>query len=134
MDNLYTRTIVAGVFFGIWPLLMNKSGLSGGVSALAFSLLTFVFIFPFAISEIGNVHGVKWMMLIGAGVCAAIGVLCFNSMLAKATAQNISTLLVINFLLQIAVTATYQVALNGLSLTKGSGFVLAAIAAALLLK
>jgi len=135
MDSMQIKTVVAGVFFGIWPLFMNKSGLSGNASAMAFSLMVLIFVFPFAVSDIGNVSGIKWTMLLGAGACAAIGVLCFNNMLASATAQNIGSLLVLNFVLQIAVAAVYQIVLShGVSLTKGIGFVLAAVAAVLLLK
>lgn len=135
MNELQLKALFAGLFFGLWPLLMNKSGLSGNVSAMAFSGLVLIFVSPFAIGELGHVSNIKWMMVIFAGLFGAIGVLCFNGMLAKATTQSVGTLFVLMIVVQTAVPAIYQGFINGgISLTKGIGFALAAIAAVLLTK
>lgn len=135
MDSLQVKALLAGLFFGLWPLLMNKSGLSGNVSAMAFSGLVLVFVTPFAIGDIGHMMNIRWMMVVGAGLFGAVGVMCFNGMLAKATPQSVSTLFVLMIVVQTAVPAIYQAIINGgVSLTKGVGFALAAIAAVLLCK
>ena len=135
MDNLQIKALLAGLFFGLWPLFMNKSGLNGNVSAMAFSGLVLVFVSPFALSNIGDLSNIKWLMVVGAGLFGALGVMSFNGMLAKATPQAVSTLFVLMIVVQTAIPAVYQVIMNGgLSLTKGLGFALAAIAAVLLVK
>ncbi|MGC9605762.1 MAG: hypothetical protein ABSF56_03375 [Minisyncoccia bacterium] len=114
---------------------MNKSGLNGNVSAMAFAGLVLLFVSPFALSNIGDLSNTKWLMVVGAGLFGALGVMSFNGMLAKATPQAVSTLFVLMIVVQTAVPAVYQVIMNGgLSLTKGLGFALAAIAAVLLVK
>ena len=135
MDSLQVKALLAGLFFGLWPLLMNKSGLSGNVSAMAFSGLVLVFVTPFAIGDIGHMTNIRWMMVVGAGLFGAVGVMFFNGMLARATPQSVSTLFVLMIVVQTAVPAIYQAIINGgVSLTKGIGFALAAIAAVLLCK
>jgi hypothetical protein len=135
MDGLQIKALLAGLFFGLWPLLMNKSGLNGNVSAMAFAGLVLLFVSPFALSNIGDLSNTKWLMVVGAGLFGALGVMSFNGMLAKATPQAVSTLFVLMIVVQTAVPAVYQVIMNGgLSLTKGLGFALAAIAAVLLVK
>jgi hypothetical protein len=135
MDDSQIKALLAGVFFGLWPLFMNRSGLSGNVSAFAFSALVAVFVFPFAVGGLGHLTNIRWLMVIAAGLLGAIGVMCFNGMLAKATAQNVSTLFVLMIVVQTAIPAIYQVIVNGgASPTKCLGFAFAAIAAILLLK
>ncbi len=55
MGELQFKAIVAGVFFGIWPLLMNKSGLSGNVSSAVFGLGVLMIVAPFAFYELRNI-------------------------------------------------------------------------------
>jgi uncharacterized membrane protein len=135
MDNLQMKALLAGLFFGIWPLFMNKSGLNGNVSSVVFAGIACVCLIPLSIGAWGNIGNTKWVMVIAAGILGAIGLICFNGMLAKATAQNVSTLFVLMIVMQTAVPILYQVMMNGgMSLTKGIGFALAAIATVLLLK
>lgn len=135
MDRLQINALLAGLFFGIWPLLMNRSNLSGNASALAFSGLVALFVAYFGIRDFGNSADIKWIFVVSAGIFGAIGVMCFNGMLAKATPANVSTLFVLMIVVQTAVPALYQVIMNGgLNLTKTIGFILAACAAVLLTK
>lgn len=137
MNNLQVSSIIAGVFFGLWPLLLNKSGLNGNVASVIFSGIGFICIALVAFT-IGNMTvpaHTNWWLAIGAGAASAIGVLLFNGVLAKASPLNIGTLFVLMLVIQIAVPAIYQVIVSGsLSITKGLGFALAAVTAVLLLK
>ncbi len=54
-------------------------------------------------------------------------------MLAEATSQNISSLFVLMLVIQIVIQAIYQTAMGGITVTKGVGFLLAAVSATLLL-
>lgn len=130
--ELQIKALLAGVFFGIWPLLMNRSGLPGSVSSAVFSGVVFLFVVPFALKGGVATLDANWVMAIGAGVVAAVGVLQFNGMLAKAIPQNVGTLFVLMIVVQVAIPAIYQVVMTGLTVTKAAGF-LAAIVAAILL-
>ena len=137
MDNLIVKAVVAGLFFGAWPLLMNRSGMSGNVASLVFSAVVLLCVIPFALRPImsGSVDlaQASWAMAILAGVAAAVGMMVFNGMLAKATPQSVGTLFVLMILVQTTVPVVYDTVMNGgISLTKAAGFVLAAAAAFLL--
>lgn len=133
--SLELRAILAGIFFGAWPLLMNKSGLNGNVSAAMFSLVVFVIVLPFAIQSGGStVKDAVWPFAISACIAGAIGLLSFNGMLAEAAAVKVSVggLIVLMTVVQICVPATYQTVTAGLTTTRAVGFVFAIVAAILL--
>lgn len=134
MNELHVRALLAGLFFGLWPLLMNKSGLSGNVSALAFTVGVLVIVSPFALYELrGTTTSVAWMMVVGACFAGAFGLLAFNGMLAKASPQTVGSLFVMMLVVQIATPALYQVMNDGgLTTTKAVGFAAAILAAFLL--
>jgi len=135
MDS-QSKALIAGVFFGVWPLLMQRSGLGGNVSSLAFAVLVALCVSPFALSNIGDLSSVKWAFVVGAGIAGAVGILSFNGMLAKATPTNVSTLFVLMIVTQTAIPAVYGVIMNGgkVSLTRLVGFALAFASAILLTK
>lgn len=133
MNGLQIKAALAGIFFGLWPLFMNRSKLSGNVSSAAFSLIVFVCVLPFALGGLKGISGVDWKMVFAAGAAGAIGVMCFNNMLAKTTKEEVGLLFVVMIVAQTTVPAVYHVIMNGsMSLTKGIGFVLAFIAGVLL--
>lgn len=131
------RAVLAGLFFGVWPLMMSRSGLGGNLSSLVLALVMLVCIFPFAFGHLGDLsdaHGMNWMMAITAGVFGAAGILLFNGVLAKATSEQVSALFVLTIIVQTIVPAVYQVVMTGgITPLKLLGFTFAAIAATLLL-
>lgn len=126
--------VLAGVAFGIWPLLMNRSGLGGNTSAAVFSGLAFLVVLPFAIREGGLAFNPTMVTFaIGAGIAGGLGLLAFNGMLATATPAQVGRLFVIMILVQVAVPAIYQVIMDGgVSLKEGVGLGFALMAALLL--
>lgn len=135
MDSMQIKALLAGVCFGLWPLFMNRSGLNGNASTIVLSCVILAFIFPFTVGELWNLGTVKWYMVLGAGIFSALGMLVFNSMLSKATPQSVGLLFVLMIIAQTAVPAVYQTVMSGgISFARGSGFVLAVIAAVLLCK
>ncbi|MHB1316414.1 MAG: hypothetical protein ACYCZW_00975 [Minisyncoccota bacterium] len=135
MDALQIRSIIAGVCFGVWPLLMQKSGLSGNASSLVFTGIVFSCVIPFAVGNMGDLSTIHWKMAIISGILSATGVMFFNGMLAKATPQNVSSLFVLMIIVQISVPAIYNIFGDGnITLTKGLGFIFAIIAGVLLIK
>ena len=135
MESLDVKAVISGILFGIWPLLMNRSGLSGNLSTVVFATVVLVCVFIVSFGSLQNITVSSLPWAIGAGIVGAIALLVFNSMLSKATPQAVGTFIVLMIVAQIIIPAIYQAILNGgLPATKIVGFVFAAIAAVLLLK
>ena len=135
MNSLELKSIIAGVLFGIWPLVMNRSGLAGNLATFVFASVVLICVFPFAVGNLSDIGNSYWVWAVAAGVFAAVGLLLFNSVLSKATPQSVGTFFVLMIIIQTVVPAVYQVIMNGeISFTKLAGFVLAAVASFLLIK
>ncbi len=135
MDALQIRSLLAGLCFGIWPLLMQRSGLTGNLSSFVFTAIVLVCVTPFTFGNVGNLTNANWMIAIVAGIFGGIGVMSFNGMLAKATSQNVSSLFVLMIVVQTSIPAIYNITQNGgMTATKGLGFILAIVAGILLTK
>ncbi len=135
MESLDVKAVVSGILFGIWPLLMNRSGLSGNLSTFVFATVVLLCVFVVSFSSLQNITITSLPWAIGAGVVGALALLVFNGILAKATPQAVGTFIVLMIITQILVPAIYQAILNGgLPASKIAGFVLAIVAAVLLLK
>ena len=87
LHNLSIRAILTGIFFGIWPLLMNRSGLSGNVSSFVLVVIMLGCILPFSVGNLGSIFNpdVKLLFAMGASVCGGAGILLLNSILANNT-------------------------------------------------
>jgi hypothetical protein len=92
LDHLSVRAMLTGIFFGIWPLLMNRSGLSGNVSSLVLVVVMLGCILPFSVGNLGSIidPDIKWTFAIGASFFGAAGILLLNNILAMATPQRVS--------------------------------------------
>lgn len=137
MNDLILKAVFSGILFGIYPFLVNRSGLTGNISAAAFTLGALIVISPFALYEFfyGATVSVVWTMLIGASLLSGFGILAFNGMLAKATPQEVGSLFVLMLMVQTATPALYQVIIGGgLTVSRGIGFTAAMLAAYLLTK
>lgn len=134
MGEMYVRAILAGVLFGIWPLLMNRSGLAGNLVSGVFAFGVLIVVSPYAIYELrnNNVHAI-WYLAIGACICGGFGLLVFSGIVAKATSQTIGSLFVLMLIAQIATPAIYHMIYGGgLTVRTGLGFIAAILAAILL--
>jgi len=137
MTDLQIKAVIAGIGFGIWPLLMSRSGLNGNVMAAVYGVVCLVLIIPFAMRQGMNVEQVlnaNWWVIVPAGVIGTIGLLSFNGGLAKANAQELGTFFVLMVVVQIVVPAIYHVVQNGVSVYKMVGFTFAGLAAYFLAK
>jgi hypothetical protein len=135
MDNLFLRTIVAGLFFALWPICMNRSGLSATSAVLAVVTGVAVIVVPFVLYKgIGPVpQGMQWLAVAGACVTCAVGFLCWGSVLTAATPASLGPYFLSLVLAQIGTSALYQVITSGgLTPAKAAGFVAAGAAAYLL--
>lgn len=133
MTTLHLQAMLSGLLFGIWPLLINRSGLRGTFSAFVISATLCACAAPIVLADVRGFADAKWSIAIAGALIAAAGMLAFNSMLAKADQQSVSALFVLMIVVQSAVPAAYQAfQAGGITLTRGIGFALAIAAAALL--
>lgn len=134
--DLYLKAALAGVFFGVWPLLMNRSGLSGNMSAGVFTGVVLVGLLPFALYSSGGViPKANWAIVIVAGFFGVLGMLFFNGMLAGATSANVGQLFIFTTVIQVVIPAVYQTVKAGqLEPDKAVGYIAAMVAAYLLLR
>ncbi len=133
MKNLQVMAMIAGLCFGVWPLMMNQGKLNGNLASFVFAVIAAVCIFPFAFSQLGGLAQARWWIVISAGIIGAVGLLAFVGMLSKASPDKVSSLFVTMIIVQTAVPVAYQLFVaGGMTTTKGVGFVLAIIAAVLL--
>lgn len=128
--------VLAGIFFGVWPLLLKKSGLKGDVSSAAFNAITLAILMPVALWRNGfSLPQANWTLVVYAGISGALGLLCFNNSLAIAPEKDVGTMFVLMTVVQVAVAASYQLHVTGqMQLDRFFGYVAAAVAAYLLLR
>ncbi len=135
MDSLQAKAALAGLFFGLWPLFINRSGVATNVSSPIFSLIVLIAVSPLFFMDYSSIREAKWGMIITAGILGALGLLFFNSMLGKATPEKVGHLFVVMVVVQVCIPAIYSITINGeLNITKIAGFVAALVAAILLLR
>lgn len=134
MNELHIKAVLAGLFFGIWPILMNRSGLTGNISSAVFAFGVLIIVAPFAAYDFYTLKiNAIWAFAVGACVFGGLGMLNFTGLLSKATPQTVGSLFVMTLVMQIAIPALYQVINNGgLTASKALGFVAAVLAAFLL--
>ena len=113
LAEVYIRALLAGVFFGIWPLFMNRSGLPGNASAMVFALGSGLLVAWFGIFELrATTVSIAWTMVLAACVTGAAGLVNFNTMLYKSTPQEVGSLFVTMIMVQIAVPLIYQIVIK----------------------
>jgi len=129
MNDIWVRVVITGLCFGAWPLIMNKSGLTGNTSSLILTLVVLVVVGSVAIGDIGKISGANWWAVIIASVLSAIGLLALNGGLAVVTPQQVGVFLILMTLIQISTAALYHVFQNGVTIDKlvGFGFAFAAV-------
>ena len=135
MDSLEFKSIIAGILFGIWPLFINRSGLTGNLASFVFASVVLLSVSPFAVSNLSQIGNSYWIWAVAAGVIGAAGLLLFNNVLSKATPQSVGILVVLMIIVQTVVPAIYQMIMGGeISFAKLAGILLAVVATFLLVK
>ncbi len=130
----YGCMLVAGLFFGIWPLIMNRSGLGGVQSAIIFSTCAAVIIIAFGGMTQGfNFTGAKFSYVFIASCFGGAGLIFLSIGLAHTSPKQVSKLFLIMVIAQIVVPATYHAFVNGgLDVRTGLGITTALVTAFLL--
>lgn len=140
MDKLQIKMALAGICFGIYPLLLNRSKISGNLSSVTFTLVVCTLVSLYVGKELRTLFtmdwsAVRWPFIVGAGALSAVGMLLLTGVLAEASKDRVGLLIVVMLVVNTAVAAGYQVAMDrGLSLARCAGFALAIAAIVLLNK
>ncbi len=138
MVSPYLLVVIAGACAGAWPLVMQRSGFSGPVVALVYSLCSLAAAAGlWLIFRGSNISGVEnqgnWGIAIGAGALAAVALVLLSTVVAKVPAKELSLLYIVMLLVQIAVPVLIFVVINrGINLKQGLGLAAALVAALLL--
>ncbi len=126
---------LAGLCFAIYPIFLGRSRLPGNLAAGLFTLVVFLCIVPFAYSQRAEMANTFWLMVIGAGMFSAVGMMLMTGVITQVPKQKLGTLVVYASIFQISATACYQFFMDGkVTFTKCAGFVCAGIAIVLLSK
>ncbi len=136
MSTSIKLALLAGIFFGTWPMFMNRSGLNAYNASLTFTAVTLVAVSPLAIWFRGQQTGViNWVVAISAGLIGAIGVLVYNHILSKASKDDIGNIIAAQVLMQVVTGAVCQaIVSSSMNPTKIIGFALAAVSVVLISK
>jgi drug/metabolite transporter (DMT)-like permease len=132
MNERALLSAVAGICFGLWPLVMNRLRLDPFVTVIIFLAGSLLFASPVAF--FANWSGISGGQIkIAALACAisAVGTICFNRMLATTTVAEIANMFLLMLVVQVAVPAAVLLR-NGASMRQVAGLGAAALAIVLL--
>lgn len=105
---LLSLSIATGVFFCVWPLRMNQSGLPGPAAMFVYASVTIVaatLVLLFSGGAWESIRGRALTIGVQAGVLNVLGVLAFTTMLSRASAVEVPR--------QILIAIITQTTLNG---------------------
>lgn len=132
MNERALLSAVAGICFGLWPLVMNRLRLDPFVTVIIFLAGSLIIASPVAF--FANWSGISGGQLkIAAVACAisAVGTICFNRMLATTTVGEVANMLLLMLVVQVAVPAAVLLR-NGASMRQVAGLGAAVVAIVLL--
>jgi len=132
MNERALLSAVAGICFGLWPLVMNRLRLDPFVTVIIFLAGSLLFALPVAF--FGHWSGITGGQLrIAALACAisAVGTICFNRMLATTTVGEVANMFLLMLVVQVAVPAAVLLR-TGASMRQIAGLGAAAVAIVLL--
>lgn len=130
------KAVLAGIGFGIWPILLSRSNLTGNLMSTVYCamVLTIVATFTAYRTGLSGLAQANWTFVVLGAIVGAAALLTFNDGLSETSTQTVSTFIVLTTLAQVAVPALYQVTQVGITPSKLAGFALAGVAAYLLSK
>ena len=130
------KAIIAGLLFGAWPILMQRSHLPGNIQSFVFAGGTFLIVSFFAISGFKNIHDPNWTMAILGTIAGGFGLAVFTKGLALTDENTISAYFVLMIVVQATIPAIYKIVIDGkgINFEKTLGFALAIVATFLLTK
>ncbi len=130
------RMILAGILFGVWPIAMNRSGLSGNTATAIYGLVAVTIVVLFTAKDFNtlSVSGVNWPMIILAGCCGGFGLILFGEAMTSAPKERLAFLFVSMTVVQLATPVLFHlIVTQSLTVKQGFGLAAAFFAAVLLI-
>lgn len=132
MNERVLLSAVAGICFGLWPLVMNRLRLDPFATVIIFLAGSLLFALPAAFfGHWSGITGSQWRIAAVACAISAVGTICFNRMLATTIVSEVANMFLLMLVVQVAVPATVLLR-NGASTRQVAGLAAAAIAIVLL--
>jgi drug/metabolite transporter (DMT)-like permease len=125
--------VLAGISFGLYPLLANRSQMQGNPLSLSLLIMAIILCAPFAFKQgihLPNQTGL--LFLVSAGVLFGLGMLFFTGMLSKASTTQVASLFILMTVVQIAIPVVWQVVSGNADLKQLGGIAAAGLAVYLL--
>lgn len=113
MSSGLLLTIIAGLLFGVWPIFMNMSRMSGTNAAAAFTIVCFCVVMPVAVYNGITISGARLGFAIAAGVTAGVALIMFNYVLASTPPQDLAPLFVVLLVAQLVASVVHYLMENG---------------------
>lgn len=133
MLELYIKTAASGILFGLWPLVMSRSGLDGVVSATVFALVQACILLPIGFYVGFPTTSTNWIAAILAGGLSSLGLLAFTDVLVKSPKEDVGRMFVLVIIVQVLIPTLYQfVGTGSITLKQIGGFAAALVAIILL--
>lgn len=132
MNERSLLSALAGICFGLWPLVLNRLRLDSFTTVVIFAAGTLLFVLPAAF--FGNWSGItagQWRIAALACALSAVGTISFNRMLATTTPGEVANMFLLMLVVQVAVPAAVLLR-TGASLRQIAGLGAAAVAIVLL--
>lgn len=129
--------LVAGTFFGSWPLIMRSSGLNYVVAALALQLGSFIVFTPLLSGRANTTTILAVGVLVGllAGIVNGFGQLSFQKLVSlKDVEISRFTVIVVTLQIIISVVGGYVIYHEPFTVRKTAGIVAAIVAVNLLVR
>ena len=132
--ELNLKLIVAGVVFGLWPLVLNRTGVGGNTATAILTAIICLMALPFALRSGIPSQGVAWGLLIVCGLLWGFGTLLYNDVLVRAPKEVLGTSIILMLVMQAVAPVLYHVTVNaGVTLKQAIGIGAAFVAVVMLL-
>lgn len=136
MTDLQLKAALAGALLGLWPLFMNRSGLSGTFGAAIVTALSLGVMLPAVWLNLDagltTMASTRWTAVALAALASGVGLLVFNSLISSASPAAIGGLFLLMLIVQASVPAIYTMVVDGPTVRKAVGLLAAGLAIVLL--
>lgn len=113
-------SLLAGLAFGLWPILMRKGNVEGVMQSLLLSSFSVFAVVVFHLWSPPQTSGIKPIYAIAGAIVATVGIFLYTIALSKAveSKMTISTVVLLQIIVQAMVPVLCQIILEGVGISK----------------
>ena len=124
MSDPRVLAALAGICFGFWPMLQNRSGVDGSWATAVMAGIAIVAMIPsMATQGLPSTTTGGWTLLSTAGFIQAIGIFAMASLAIKVPGAELPKFLMIAYVIQACVPPAIQLSAGGMTPWRAAGFV-----------